>query len=120
MTKATLQLITYQLDILLTEPARLSIGKLGAFDFPAGQYVYTGSAQRNIKARIARHLRREKMLKWHIDYLLASPQASIIKVMQYAIPECEMNQRTAGRILIAGFGSSDCHAGCGSHLKYLI
>ncbi|MDP1765711.1 MAG: GIY-YIG nuclease family protein [Methylotenera sp.] len=112
-------MITYQLDILLTEPVRLSIGKLGEFDFPAGRYVYTGSALRNIEARIARHLCSEKTLKWHIDYLLASPQASIIKVMQYATPECEMNHYTAGRILITGFGSSDCHAGCGSHLKYL-
>jgi Uri superfamily endonuclease len=119
LTKAAFQLITYQLDILLAEPARLSIGKLGVFDFPAGRYVYTGSARCNIEARIARHLRHEKKLKWHIDYLLASPQVSIIKVMQYAIPECEMNQRTAGRILIPGFGASDCHAGCGSHLKYL-
>ncbi|MDZ4211617.1 MAG: hypothetical protein U1C59_07880 [Methylotenera sp.] len=60
MTKAAFQLITYQLDILLAEPARLSIGKLGVFDFPAGRYVYTGSARCNIEARIARHLRHEK------------------------------------------------------------
>lgn len=112
-------MITYQLDILLDEPARLIIGKLGVFDFPAGRYVYTGSARRNIEARVARHLRREKKLKWHIDYLLDSSSASIIKVMQYAIAECEINQQTGGRILITGFGSSDCHAGCGSHLMYL-
>ncbi len=115
----SLQFITYQLDIVLAEPARLSIGQLGVFDFPAGSYVYTGSARRNIEARIARHLRNEKKLKWHIDYLLASPQASISKVTQYALPECGINQQTTGIILIACFGASDCRAGCGSHLKYI-
>jgi Uri superfamily endonuclease len=72
-----------------------------------------------MQARIARHLRNEKKLKWHIDYLLASPQASIDKVIRYTLPECEINQRAAGIILVVGFGASDCHAGCGSHLKYL-
>lgn len=119
MTKSPLQFITYQLTILLIEPARLSIGQLGVFNFPSGRYVYTGSAKRNIEARIARHLRSEKKLKWHIDYLLASQHASIDKVTKYTLPECEVNQCTIGSILIAGFGASDCHADCGSHLKYL-
>jgi Uri superfamily endonuclease len=119
LTNSSSQFITYQLDIVLAELTRLSIGQLGAFDFPAGRYVYTGSARRNMQARIARHLRNEKKLKWHIDYLLASPLASIDKVTRYALPECAINQRTAGVILIVGFGASDCHAGCGSHLKYL-
>jgi len=81
--------------------------------------MYTGSARRNIEVRIARHLRQEKKLKWHIDYLLASPHASIGKITQYELSECEVNQHTNGIILIACFGASDCLAGCGSHLKYL-
>ena len=119
MTESLLPFITYQLDIILVEPTRLSIGQLGVFDFPAGHYIYTGSAQRNIEARIARHLRQEKKLKWHIDYLLCSPQALIEKVTRYAESKCKINQQTMGVILIKGFGSSDCHAGCGSHIKYL-
>lgn len=114
-----LQLVTYQLAIRLIRPTRLTIGQLGVFDFPEGHYVYTGSAKRNIEARIARHLRHDKKLKWHVDYLLASPQASIEKVSQYALAECVINQRTVGQILIAGFGASDCKSGCSSHLKYL-
>jgi Uri superfamily endonuclease len=119
LNKSNLQFITYQLNIVLAEPAILSIGQLGVFDFPAGRYIYTGSARRNIEARIARHLHHEKKLKWHIDYLLASPYASIDKVTKYELPECVINQQTNGIILIACFGASDCRAGCGSHLKYL-
>jgi Uri superfamily endonuclease len=111
--------ISYQLYVMLVEPARVAIGQFGIYDFPAGQYVYTGSAKRNIEARIARHLRQDKKLKWHIDYLLASPHASVNKVIRFVQAECELNQSTAGIVLIAGFGASDCRAGCGSHLKYL-
>ena len=119
MAEILLPSISYQLHILLAEPALLNIGQFGTFDFPAGHYVYTGSAKRNIEARIARHLRQDKKLKWHIDYLLASPYASVIKTTQFVQTECELNQSTVGIVLIAGFGASDCRAGCGSHLKYL-
>jgi Uri superfamily endonuclease len=119
LAEISLPYISYQLDIILVHPARLSIGQFGIYDFPAGHYVYTGSAKLNIEARIARHLRQDKKLKWHIDYLLASRHASVTKVTRFAQAECELNQNTAGKVLITGFGASDCHAGCGSHLKYL-
>lgn len=110
---------TYQLAITLAAPARVAVGRLGVFEFPAGRYVYTGSARRNLEARIARHLRKEKTLRWHIDYLLAAPQAHVTGVERSTQPECALNQATAGRVLIPGFGASDCRAGCGSHLKFL-
>jgi Uri superfamily endonuclease len=119
LTKSQVQLITYQLDIALAKRVRLCIGYFGTFDFPAGHYVYTGSARSNMEARIARHLRHEKMLRWHIDYLLASPLASVVNVTQFTQEECEINQQSTGIILIKGFGASDCHAGCGSHLKFM-
>jgi len=97
----------------------LEIGKLGWFEIPAGLYVYTGSAKRNPEARIARHLSREKRLRWHIDYLLAAPDCRVVEVLRHAEAECEVNRRTAGRILVPRFGASDCRAGCGSHLKRL-
>ncbi|MGE5336851.1 MAG: DUF123 domain-containing protein, partial [Gemmatimonadota bacterium] len=62
---------SYQLLIEIARPLRCAIGRLGVFDFPAGRYLYTGSARRNLDARIARHLRGIKRLHWHIDYLLA-------------------------------------------------
>lgn len=111
--------ITYQLAIVLTEPASIVIGKLGAFDFPAGRYVYTGSAKRNLEARIARHLLHEKRLRWHIDYLTSTFGAVVTSLGRFTQTECALNQQTPGTVLVRGFGASDCRAGCGSHLKYL-
>lgn len=114
-----MSIVTYQLLIDLPRAARVTVGRLGTFRFPAGRYVYTGSARRNLEARIARHLRREKTLRWHIDYLLAAPGARVVEVKRSSRDECELNRRTAGEVLVPGFGVSDCRAGCGSHLKYL-
>jgi Uri superfamily endonuclease len=111
--------VSYQLAITLTRPVRVEIGRLGVLDFPPGRYIYTGSARRNLEARIARHLRREKRLRWHIDYLLAVPEAVVTGVERFAQAECELNSNTTGEVVIAGFGASDCRAGCGSHLKYI-
>lgn len=111
-------LATYQLFIDLAQPLRVRIGKLGEFDFPAGNYVYTGSARRNLEARIARHLRREKRLRWHIDYLLAAPGVTVTRVRRSDVAECALNQATAGSVPVPGFGASDCRQGCGSHLKF--
>ncbi|WP_211364255.1 GIY-YIG nuclease family protein [Propionivibrio limicola] len=111
---------TYQLLIDVASPVRVSIGRLGTYDFPAGLYCYTGSALRNFEARIRRHLAKEKKLRWHIDYLLAAPGVCVREVRRLAEPECEVNQRLIGEVLVPGFGASDCRAGCGSHLKRLF
>jgi len=87
--------------------------------FPPGRYFYTGSARTRLAARIERHLARSKRLHWHIDYLLASPHARVVRVRRSSLAECELNRARRGRILVPGFGSSDCTAGCGAHLKYV-
>jgi Uri superfamily endonuclease len=110
---------TYQLEIMLAAPARITIGRLGVYEFPAGRYIYTGGAKRNLDARVARHLRRDKRLHWHIDYLLASPSARVTAVERFSEAECAVNARTAGKLLVPGFGASDCRQRCGSHLKFL-
>lgn len=97
----------------------MRVGQLGGFDFPAGLYSYTGSALRNFEARVARHLSGVKKIHWHIDYLLAAPGVRVCDVRRYDEAECVVNQRTVGAITVAGFGSSDCCSGCGSHLKRL-
>ena len=109
---------TYQLLIDVGTTLELVIGRFGYFRFPAGSYVYTGSARRNFEARIARHCSANKTLRWHIDYLLAAPGVSVRAVRRLVEHECAVNQATLGEVLIAGFGASDCRAGCGSHLKY--
>jgi Uri superfamily endonuclease len=111
--------VTYQLLIEVARPVRANIGRLGNFAFLAGRYIYTGSAKRNFEARVARHLRKEKTLRWHIDYLLAMPGVRIVGVRRYVEDECAINQATPGDVLVEGFGASDCRAGCGSHLHYL-
>src|SRR5512135_3121357 len=108
---------TYQLVIRVARPVELAVGRLGRFTFPPGTYVYTGSARRNLEARVARHLRGDKILRWHIDYLLAAPGVSVTEVRRSSVAECELNWATPGEILAPGFGASDCRRGCGSHLK---
>ena len=110
---------TYQLVIHVGRRLEIAIGRLGTFVFPEGTYVYTGSAKRNFAARIARHLRQEKTLHWHIDHLLTTPGVSIVEVRHAQVDECVLNQATPGDIVAPGFGASDCRNRCGSHLKRL-
>ncbi|MFA5180703.1 MAG: DNA/RNA nuclease SfsA [Syntrophales bacterium] len=104
---------------LLTLPADLtiSVGSLGQTHFPAGYYLYAGSAKRNMAKRLDRHLRKRKNFQWHIDYLrdvasscLALPfrtqddlehdlAAALDGIVDWSIPK---------------FGASDCS--CPSHL----
>lgn len=111
---------TYQLFIEIAAPVRVTVGRLGTFDFPAGRYVYTGSALSNFEARIARHLSRDKKMHWHIDYLLAAPGVFVREVARSEKTECCVNQRVGGEIVVPGFGASDCRNACGSHLRRLI
>ncbi len=95
----------------------LGIGSLGELEFPAGWYVYVGSAMRNLEARVARHMKTKKKLRWHIDYLReASDSCEALLLPSTHKKECEI-----ARILAAvltprprGFGSSDCR--CPTHL----
>ena len=110
---------SYQLRIRLHKDAKIQVGALGVFTFPAGDYIYTGSAKRGLQARIQRHCRKDKPRRWHIDYLSSHPQAEVVDTQTFPDEECPLNQATAGTILVPGFGASDCRAACASHLKYL-
>lgn len=111
----------YCLVVQLHQRSCLEIGCLGTFDFPAGFYVYVGSAQNNLERRIERHLRQEKKRRWHIDYLLH--YGEVISVHTYAgegYMECVLSHKigTMKDALspVKGFGSSDCS--CYSHLYF--
>lgn len=110
---------TYQLIIRLSAPCTMDIGRLGHFSFPKGGYIYTGSARRNLEARVKRHLLQHKICRWHIDYFLAHRYARVVDVKYSSRPECELNQQQHGEILVARFGATDCRQSCGSHFKYL-
>lgn len=112
---------SYQLHINISHNIEIQIGKLGKFNFPMGNYIYTGSAKKNIDERIKRHQSNSshKKLHWHIDYLLNDKNVKITEVQKFDKEECILNQETCGEIIISGFGSSDCKNKCKSHLKYL-
>ena len=112
-------LITYQLLINLGIPRSIQAGRLGCFEFPAGYYLYTGSARRNLVARVRRHLSENKTSRWHIDYLLEVKDARVVELHFSDQLECRVNQQSDGVVLAPGFGASDCRAHCVSHLKYL-
>jgi len=110
----------YRLTIRLARCVRVRVGRLGWVRLPAGVYYYCGSARRALPARVARHLRRRKPRRWHIDYLLAHPAARVMAVRAWADRrECDLVAaalRRGGRAAIKGFGSSDCASGCPAHL----
>ena len=115
---------SYLLLLDLSTPTRITVGRLGTFDFPAGRYAYAGSARGSggLRARVARHLRAEKRLHWHVDYLAAhAPIVEVWYVESGERLECDWAARLSalpGASLPAdGFGSSDCR--CRAHLILL-
>ncbi len=110
--------------IWLERTARIRVGRLGVRTFPRGFYLYTGRAKRGLEKRLARHLRRRKRKRWHIDYLLTCRSARLIGVLVLLGAwerECEWNQRVIAQAdgIIPSFGASDCRSGCRSHLAYI-
>lgn len=108
---------SYALLIKLENDKHIQIGKLGNIFFKRGFYIYVGSAINGLEQRINRHLRKDKKIHWHIDYL--SKNAKIAGVYYK-----ESNQRNECKIAksflkfksVNGFGCSDCK--CDSHLFY--
>ncbi|WP_206057199.1 DUF123 domain-containing protein [Nitratireductor sp. XY-223] len=109
----------YVLALCLEDPLAVEI-RGADYRFRPGWYLYAGCARGGggIGARVARHLRREKAIHWHIDRL--TPRAA--RVAALAVPhgvECDLVGRliATGRytVPVKGFGSSDCR-NCQAHL----
>jgi Uri superfamily endonuclease len=99
----------------------LCIGALGTWRFPAGWYVYVGSAQRALPARLKRHLALEKKCRWHIDYLrpygvITSCAAACADKSAECLAARRLLELPAASVVVPGFGSSDCR--CPAHLLY--
>ena len=114
---------TYALLLLMNQATSILVGRLGRIRFPAGSYVYVGSAlgSGGLPARLARHLRQAKKRHWHIDHLLAVAQIVHVRFdASGARLECGWAQRLlqvpGAEVLMPGFGSSDCR--CPTHLLY--
>ena len=107
----------YMIVLYLEQDTEIEIGVLGSKHFPRGYYVYTGSARKNMSARIARHQRKRKRMHWHIDYLRQRCQVTaVIPIRTASDLEHDLAQ-AVDRIApwhIRGFGCTDCS--CPSHL----
>ena len=117
---------SYILIMVLDQALRgLQIGRLGAYNFDPGCYLYVGSAfgSGGLPARLAHHKRRQKARPhWHNDYLRA--HAELREAWTVAGPEhlqCRWCRLLAASPEFAApvptFGASD--TGCRSHLFYL-
>ena len=107
----------YAMAIELTDKAAVSLSGRSPIALPAGRYLYCGSAKGpgRLKARLSRHMRRGKSVRWHVDQLTERG----LVIGSWIFPggdECEGVQMCSYLPMpIAGFGSSDC-ATCRSHL----
>ncbi len=118
---------TYVITLRLDEQRTIGVGRLGAFEFPAGWYLYAGSAHGSggLRARLARHRRRlveGKRAHWHVDALReeahwggAWGRASDERL------ECDWAAALRGlagaSVVAPGFGASDCR--CRAHLVHV-
>lgn len=107
----------YVVALRIATPIDVRLGKAAPIRLPAGRYLYCGSAYGagGLRARLGRHFRRDKTIRWHIDQLTSAGEV----IGAWAIAqgdECELVRRLGFlQSPVAGFGASDC-ASCRSHL----
>ncbi len=109
----------YILWLELPRPVRIRVGALGVVDMPAGLYAYVGTAQRRRSARIARHLKAHKPVRWHIDYVRPYARVAAVSLLDGdRSKECVLARRVrdalGARVAVPRFGASDCR--CTGHL----
>jgi sugar fermentation stimulation protein A len=107
----------YLIILHLEKNLSLEIGSLGQRRFKKGYYIYVGSAQKNLQARMNRHRRPGRTRFWHIDYLRQHARfCAAVPVRGTLVAECDLARAVAGIAAwqAPGFGCSDCR--CPSHL----
>ena len=117
---------TYAILLQLESAQAIRVGRLGDFDFPAGYYLYLGSAlgPGGLTGRLGRHLAWEGAQRrphWHIDYFR---QHASVQAIWYITDKtrrehdwAELAARLDGASTPAPrFGASDCR--CPSHLYH--
>ncbi len=109
----------YILEIQLHKACSITVGRLGTLYFAAGSYYYIGTAQKNLRQRVERHLRHEKKCRWHIDYLTVTAEKKTALLLPGQTEECKLARNLQEHLSLQEvnrFGSSDCS--CRSHLLY--
>ena len=111
----------YVLFIKIEEERRIRVGSLGLLRFIPGRYAYVGKALGiSLEKRVSRHMRREKKLRWHIDYLTSVERPRYVYYTRELKEEYELVEllKSYGwREAFRGFGSSDDKRSA-SHLLY--
>lgn len=89
----------------------------------AGTYLYAGSAYGpgGIRARVHRHQKRKKTIRWHVDRLTV--RFGVAAVLAWpGGRECDLVDKLTAldgvSLPVSGFGSSDCRR-CRAHLLEL-
>jgi Uri superfamily endonuclease len=106
----------YMLVIGLAEPIRVTI-RGHTWRLESGRYLYCGSAYGpgGLRARVGRHMRCGKPVRWHVDQLTERGRVCGALIFP-GRHECALAARLSHLpVPIPGFGSSDCR-GCTSHL----
>ena len=107
----------YVIAIDLAEAVMVTLPGRSPTALTPGRYLYCGSAKGpgGLKARVSRHMRRRKAVRWHVDRLTARGRVA----GGWIVPggnECDLARMLAHLPApIPGFGSSDCRI-CRSHL----
>jgi Uri superfamily endonuclease len=115
------------LVIKVIRKIKINIGKLDEVVFNKGTYIYVGSGKGEFGGselinRVLRHIRQNKKIRWHIDYLLNSHFTRIKNIgliFSNVISECDLIRKIIDLFVtepISNFGSTDCINNCPSHL----
>ena len=111
----------YALVLDVADTLTLIRPRRGSDTLGTGWYIYAGSARGpgGIRARVARHMRQDKAVHWHIDQVTTRKGTRVWAVPLRGRTECDLvSDLTASDRFVAthpGFGSSDCRR-CIAHL----
>lgn len=108
----------YILILYNPKKQKIKVGKLSKIEFVKGYYFYVGSGMKNLEQRVLRHRRKDKKIKWHIDYLTRKFKFIDAKLFPSSKRlECQIAKiLSKNLIMVKSFGCSDCR--CQSHLFY--
>ena len=110
----------YIVLVHLPSQLTLNIPRFVEREIEAGWYVYGGSARGpgGVAARVRRHLRADKVLRWHVDHITIAADVLLAASIS-GLTECEIAEALGRAPSFAypleGFGSSDCRT-CRAHL----
>jgi len=100
---------SYILIVEIKNDSIILIGKKGEKRFNKGYYIYVGSALNGLDQRIQRHLRKQKKIHWHIDYLLRHTVVIDVFYKESKVRgECNIAKKLDGQLFsIPGFGCTE-------------